>query len=310
MQWRDECIILSLKAFSESSRIVTVFNKSLGKTSGLVNGMKASIQPGDVSDVSWRGRSAERLGTLTVENVFSPFVHVFKNSSGIFAIDSACSMCRNGMPEKAPHPELFDELKSLMLAISRGDWIVDYVFFEMKFLSEVGFGLDLSKCALTGATEGLAYISPKTGCAVTAEAGEKYKDKLFKLPDFLLPGCRTQNRGFSVLKEDGFRGSVGTPDELLHHDNTDFVQLDPDVALRAPLDDEKHYNYTQQKAKPLAPILQELPMQNETPVVQPLRLGHIFLALKITGHFLRSYFCGINNKTLPFSRDCLIESIL
>ncbi|GHU10672.1 hypothetical protein FACS189449_00560 [Alphaproteobacteria bacterium] len=65
MQWREECIILSLKAFSESSRIVTVFNKSPGKTSGLVNGMKASIQPGDVSDVCWRGRSAERLGTLT-----------------------------------------------------------------------------------------------------------------------------------------------------------------------------------------------------------------------------------------------------
>ncbi|GHU10677.1 hypothetical protein FACS189449_00580 [Alphaproteobacteria bacterium] len=293
MQWREECIILSLKAFSESSRIVTVFNKSLGKTSGLVKGMKASIQPGDVSDVCWRGRSAERLGTLTIENIFSPFVHVFKNSAGVFAIDSACSLCRNGMPEKAPHPELFDELKSLMLAISRRDWIVDYVFFEMKFLSEVGFGLDLSKCALTGATEGLAYVSPKTGCAVTAEAGEKYKDKLFKLPEFLLSGCRTQNRSFSVLNGDG-SGS------LRRYAPATRGSLDDESQLEAQYDVEsvvfsKHIAHTMQpEAKPLTPV----------------RLGHVFLALKITEHFLRSYFCGINNKTLPFSRDCLVESIL
>ncbi|MDR2681529.1 MAG: DNA repair protein RecO [Holosporaceae bacterium] len=231
MQWREESIILSLKPFSENSRIATIFNKSIGKTSGLVRGLKSSIQSGDISDVRWNGRTSEQLGVLSIENIFSPFMHVLQKNSGIFAIDSACSMCKNGMPEKAPHPELFESLKSLLLAIPSGNWLVDYVFFEVKFLSEVGYGLDLTRCALTGATTGLGYVSPKTGCAVTFEAGEEYRQKLFRLPDFLVSG---------------------------NHDpqNTD-----------------------------------------------------IFCALEITGHFLKRYFCGINNRALPFSRDCLVESI-
>jgi DNA repair protein RecO (recombination protein O) len=203
----------------------------MGKTSGLVKGLKSPIQPGDIGDVRWNGRTPEQLGTLTVENIFSPFGHVLKKNSEIFAIDSACFLCKNGVPEKAPHSALFDSLKSLLLAISTGNWMVDYVFFEINFLSEVGFGLDLSKCVLTGATSGLAYISPKTGCAVTAEAGKKYLDKLFKLPAFLV------SRDHSPQNVD------------------------------------------------------------------------IFCALEITGHFLRRYFCGINKRALPFSRDCLIESI-
>jgi DNA repair protein RecO (recombination protein O) len=114
-----------------------------------------------------------------------------------------------------------------MFSISQGKWIVDYILFEIEFLSEVGFGLDLSKCVLTGATEGLAYVSPKTGCAVTAEAGEKYRDKLFRLPSFLVSGDRN------------------------------------------PQADD------------------------------------IFCALRITGHFLKLYFCDINCRGLPFSRDYL-----
>ncbi|MDR3179732.1 MAG: DNA repair protein RecO [Holosporaceae bacterium] len=231
MQWKEESIILSLKPFSENSRIVTVFNKSMGKTSGLVKGIKSSIQPGDISDVRWNGRTPEQLGTLTIENIFSPFGHVLQKNPEILAIDSVCFLCKNGMPEKAPHPELFDALKSLLLAIALGNWMADYVFFEIKFLSEMGFGLDLSKCVITGATSGLAYISPKTGCAVTAEVGENYRNKLFKLPTFLV------SRDHSPQNID------------------------------------------------------------------------IFCALEITGHFLRRYFYGINNRALPFSRDCLVESI-
>jgi DNA repair protein RecO (recombination protein O) len=230
MQWREESIVLSQKRFSENSRLVTLFNRSLGRTSGLQNGLKTPVHSGDVGDVTWKGRTPEHLGLLTIENVFSPFAHMLGNSCGVFAIDSSCSLCKNGMPEKAPHPGLFDALKALMLSVPSGNWIVDYIFFEIKFLSEVGFGLDLSKCVLTGAVEGLSYVSPKTGRAVTKEAGEKYRDKLLKLPKFLVSGDRNPE------SED------------------------------------------------------------------------IFYALKITEHFLRTYFYDINGRGLPFSRDYLVKT--
>jgi DNA repair protein RecO (recombination protein O) len=189
LQWRENGIVLSSKPFAESSRIVTIFNRTIGKTAGLIKGIKMSVQLGDISDVFWRGRTAEQLGTFKIENIFSPFTYVFNHSMGICAIESACFLCFKGLPEKAPHPALFDSLKTLLLSISQENWLVNYVFFEIKFLSEVGLGLDFSKCAVTGKTDDLFYISPRTGCAVTKEAGEKYRDRLFILPKFLISNC-------------------------------------------------------------------------------------------------------------------------
>jgi DNA repair protein RecO (recombination protein O) len=172
--------------FSENSRIVTVFNKSIGRSSGLVHGVKTPIQQGDVSNVSWRGRIIEQLGKFKIENIFSPFVHVFNNHLKIFMIESACTLCRIGLPERAPHPRLFDILKTLFFSITHENWIIDYIFFEIAFLSEIGAGLDLSKCAVTGTNENLYYISPRTGHAVTKAIGEKYKNRLFRLPKFMI----------------------------------------------------------------------------------------------------------------------------
>ncbi|MDR0753450.1 MAG: DNA repair protein RecO [Holosporaceae bacterium] len=186
MQWRENGVILSSKPFAENSRIVTLFNRTIGKTSGLVRGVKTSIQLGDIDDVLWRGRTIEQLGTFRIENIFSPFTHAFNDCMAVFAIESVCCLCYRGFPEKAPHPELFDALKALLLSISRINWLVNYVFFEIKLLADVGFGLDLSKCAVTGKSDDLRYVSPRTGCAVSEKAGEKYKDRLFVLPQFLI----------------------------------------------------------------------------------------------------------------------------
>jgi DNA repair protein RecO (recombination protein O) len=128
----------------------------------------------------------DHLGSFKIEVVFSPFCHIFKDASGLFALDSACTMCRNGLPDRAAHQSLFESLKSFLLAVTGDGWIVDYVFFEISLLSEVGFGLNLSKCAVTGETAELRYVSPKTGCAVTQLVGEKYRDKLFLLPRFVI----------------------------------------------------------------------------------------------------------------------------
>ena len=189
MQWQETSIILSTKLFSENFRRVTVFNASIGKTSGLVKGVKVPIQRGDISDVTWRGKTSEHLGTYTIENLFSPFVHVFNSPMEVLAIDVACSLCYLGLPDKAPHKKLYENFYNLLISISKKnklEWMKIYAFFELNFLSEVGMGLDLSRCAVTQKNENLCYVSPKTGRAVSQEAGEKYRDKLFTLPKFLI----------------------------------------------------------------------------------------------------------------------------
>lgn len=194
MEWNDTSIILSVKSFSENSRIVVVFNKTMGKTSGLVRGLKNTVQVGDISNIVWRGRTAEHLGSFRIENIFSSFQYVFNISNKIFAIESACTLCMNCMPDHVTHPKLFESMKSFLLSVSKKDfneWIVDYVFFEMSLLSEIGVGLDLEKCAVSGKKDGLCYVSPKTGCAVTNEAAGKYKERLFPLPKFMTSECET-----------------------------------------------------------------------------------------------------------------------
>lgn len=232
MQWQEQSIVLSSKPFSENCRLVSVFNRTIGKTSGLVKGTKSVIHAGDISDVTWKGRNADQLGTFKIETVFSPFSFVFENPLEILAIDSVCTLCYNGLPDKAPHGKLFDTVKRFLLDLVHKDWLLNYVLFEKIFLSEVGIGLNLSQCAVTGKKEGLFYVSPRTGKAVIREVGEKYKDRLFVLPKFL-----------------------SNADE------------DP---------------------------------SNED----------ILLALKITQHFLKIYFCGISSRELPTSREYLVQGLL
>ncbi len=199
MRWQEQGIILAVKPFSENSRIVTIFNKNIGKTRGLLKGLKASIQLGDICDISWSGRTSEQLGTFKIETLFSPFSFVFQNPMEVLAIESACTLCLNGLPDRAIHENLFEALRSLFFSVTQNNWLIEYVLFEKTFLSEMGIGLDLSKCAVTGKRGGLAYVSPRTGRAVTKEAGEKYKEKLFKLPGFLVDNSKE-----NVSKEDIF----------------------------------------------------------------------------------------------------------
>jgi DNA repair protein RecO (recombination protein O) len=186
LQWQENGIVLSSGIFAENSEIVTVFTKTIGKTSGLIRNRNAVVQIGDVSDVLWRGRTIDQLGTFKIENIFSPFVCVFNNFFGISVMESACFLCCKGLPERAPHPKLFEALKKLLLSVHQENRLANYAVFEMNFLAEVGIGMDLSKCALTGETKDLFYVSPRTGCAATRAAGEKYKDRLFVLPQFLI----------------------------------------------------------------------------------------------------------------------------
>lgn len=208
MQWEDICIVLAVRILSENSRIVTVFSENFGKISGAVRGLKSSIQKGDVCNILWTGRTAEHLGSFKIECIFSPFIYVFKNVAGILAIESACTLCLNGMPEKSPHKQLFNSLKTLFMSVANNDMLIQYAIFEVSFLSEVGYGLDLTKCAVTEKKDNLFYVSPKTGKAVTKDVGEFYKDRLFLLPSFLInDGKNTETTDvdiFNALKLTGY----------------------------------------------------------------------------------------------------------
>jgi len=201
MEWHDTGVVLSVKPFSENSRIAVIFNKTIGKASGLVRGTKSPIQFGDVNHVIWRGRTTEHLGSFTIENIFSPFQYVFNNPIGIFAIESSCSLCTNSMPDRVAHTKLFESFEAFLLSVSKGilsEWIINYVFFEMTLLSEIGMGLSLERCAVSGMRDDLCYVSPKTGCAVTSESAGQYKERLFPLPKFMI------SKNKSYTKQDIF----------------------------------------------------------------------------------------------------------
>ncbi|MDR1334227.1 MAG: recombination protein O N-terminal domain-containing protein, partial [Holosporaceae bacterium] len=106
LQWQEDSIVLSTRLFTENSRIATVFNRTIGKTSGLVKSLKTPIQLGDISNVHWKGRTIDQLGTFKIENIFSSFTHIFSKSLRIFALESACFLCCKGLSERAPHPKL------------------------------------------------------------------------------------------------------------------------------------------------------------------------------------------------------------
>lgn len=188
MQWSDEAIILGAYAHGESAQIVQLFTPTQGRHAGIVKGRKvrAILQPGNEVSVRWNARLSEHLGMFSLELGQPHAALVMADSERLSALSSAVALVEQGFPERDPHPMMYGVLKEFLFLLSMGaPWQQAYVALEMTLLSELGFGLDLSECAATGVRENLVYISPKSGRAVSAEAGEPYKEKLFKLPGFI-----------------------------------------------------------------------------------------------------------------------------
>ena len=192
MQWQDEGVVLGVRRHGESSAIVSLLTREHGRHAGLVRGgagkrARALYQPGNQLQVTWRARLAEHLGQLTAEPGMLAAARLMDQPDRLAALSSACALLDLTLPERDPHPALYDELLRLVATLC-GDpaWAERYVGFELALLAELGFGLDLRACAVTGATEGLAYVSPASGRAVTREGAGRYLDRLLPLPAFLL----------------------------------------------------------------------------------------------------------------------------
>jgi DNA repair protein RecO (recombination protein O) len=147
---------------------------------------RTAIQVGSVAYATWQARLEQHLGTYALEVLETPYIHFMHDGKRLAALSCACYLCATLLAERHPYPALHAGLESFIhtLQTSNIDWPKAYADFELLLLQELGFGLDLTACAVTGQRHSLHFISPRTGRAVSYEAGLPYADKLFVLPDF------------------------------------------------------------------------------------------------------------------------------
>ncbi|MFM9864823.1 MAG: DNA repair protein RecO [Micropepsaceae bacterium] len=195
MEWTDDGIVLGLRPFGENGAILEALTREHGRHLGLVRGamskrLKGALEPGNAVKLHWRGRLDQQLGGYTVELAAARAAQFFDDALKLAALSSACAVCAALLPERELHVRAFDALDALLMSIiehASPSWLKDYVRFELMLLEDLGFGLDLTQCAVTGSQDDLRFVSPKTGRAVSASAAAPYRDRLLKLPLFLTP---------------------------------------------------------------------------------------------------------------------------
>src|SRR5215211_2105318 len=194
MQWSDDGIVLGCRKHGESSVILELMTRDHGRHLGLVHGgrsrrLQPVLQSGNTVHAVWRARLDEHLGTYTVEGGDLRAAQLIESPLALYGLGAmAALLCL--LPERDPHPGLFESATVLLEHLDQPAVVPGlFVRFELAMLAELGFGLDLTRCAATGVTRDLVYVSPKSGRAVSAEAGEPYKDKLLALPTFLRGGA-------------------------------------------------------------------------------------------------------------------------
>ncbi len=191
MDWSDEGIVLSARPHGESAALLVLLTRGHGRHAGLVRGgqgrrMRGLLEPGNRVAAEWRARLAEHLGSYTLDPIASHAAGLLDDPARLNALTAAAAVCDKALPEREPHPAAYEGFLALLAALESDHWAEAYVVWELGLLSELGFGLDLSGCAGGGANDQLAYVSPKSGRAVSLAAGEPYKDRLLPLPGFLV----------------------------------------------------------------------------------------------------------------------------
>lgn len=192
MEWTDEGIVLGARPHGETRAIAELFCRAHGRVAGLVHGgagrkRQAVLQPGTLVQAGYRARLSEDLGAFATLEPIAPWpARAFDDSAALAAIAAACALIRAATAERSVYAQLFDGACVLLSGLGeRALWPAVYCRFELGLLAAAGYGLDLSACALSGAREGLAFVSPKSGRAATAEAAGPHADKLLALPAFL-----------------------------------------------------------------------------------------------------------------------------
>jgi DNA repair protein RecO (recombination protein O) len=192
MQWQDEGVVLAARRYGESSAVASLLTRAHGRHVGLVRGgagarARPVWQPGNRVQVTWRARLPDQLGSLTGELLAPTAARLLDDPERLLGLGAACALLETTLPERDPHPNLYNDLEMLLATmVDQRDWWVAYVRFELALLAELGFGLDLAACAVTGQADDLTYVSPRTGRAVSREGAGAYADRLLPLPAFLV----------------------------------------------------------------------------------------------------------------------------
>jgi DNA repair protein RecO (recombination protein O) len=190
MEWRDEGVVIGVRSHGETSAIAEILTAEHGRCLGMVRGgrsrhMRPVLQPGNLVMTTWRARLDEHLGVFQLEPLALKAGFILSYPFRLAGLSTLMALAQM-LPEREPHPKLYHAAHIVLSSIEDDAvWPALLVRWEMGLLDELGFGLDLSKCAATGGVEDLHYVSPKSGRAVSREAGLPYQDKLFSLPGFL-----------------------------------------------------------------------------------------------------------------------------
>ncbi len=193
MEWIDEGIVLGVKRHGETSIILELMTRAHGRHLGLVRGgsgprLRGILQPGNAVQATWRARLDEHLGLYLVEAANLRAAAFLDKALALYGVTHLAALCRL-LAEREPHTAIYDALQAILDRLDDRPEVAPMLArFELDFLAELGFGLDLTVCAASGVREDLIFVSPRSGRAVSRAAGEPYRDKLMRLPVFLRRG--------------------------------------------------------------------------------------------------------------------------
>ena len=192
MEWDAPGIVLAAHAYGEADAVATVMTEEHGAHRGLARGAQSRgraglWQPGNLVQAGWVGRLADRIGSFSAEMIHPAAALVLDDALALAMLCSACATAEAALPEREAHPRVFDGLLHLLARLPQGTLQLSALIrWEADLLTDLGYGMDLTACAVTGATNGLAYVSPRTGRAVSAEGAGLWAGRLLALPALLL----------------------------------------------------------------------------------------------------------------------------
>ncbi len=191
MEWTAPAIILDTRPYGEGDALVTVMTQQHGPHRGLARGgasrAKAGTwQPGNMVQIHWIARLSDQLGSFTGELIHAGAAQAMTEALPLAMLTALCATTQGAVPEREPHPRIFDGLLHLIPHLPLGPpTLTDLIQWELVVLADLGYGLDLSACAVTGCTGDLAYVSPRTGRAVSRDGAGAWASRLLPLPGFL-----------------------------------------------------------------------------------------------------------------------------
>jgi DNA repair protein RecO (recombination protein O) len=232
VEWTAPAVVLEVRPHGEGGAVVSLLTEDHGRHAGLAKGGSSRAQsglwlPGNLIEARWIARLPDQLGALTAEMVHPAAALAMDDPLALALLSSACAIAADALPEREPHPRAFHALVSVIAHLAGGAETVlaDYIRWEALVLGELGYGLNLETCAVTGTTEGLTHVSPRTGRAVSAGAAAPYTGRLLPLPAFLRDG---DNPGDPAAWEAGLR--------LTGH----FLERDAFGARHRPVPEARH----------------------------------------------------------------------